>query len=222
MNPTEMTFFDEKWKHLLLIHQFGVNEIETKLGILNDEYEFLHDYNPIDRISSRIKDPREIVNKLLRMGLEPNASNAYKHLRDIGGVRVTCSFSKDVYSIASLLRHQADIKVIDVKDYIKNPKANGYRSLHMIVETPIYLSSTVMPVVVEVQFRSVSMDLWAGIEHKIYYKSAVNIPESLSRRLGACADKLDELDKELYQIKQEIDQYTDKTMVAAVSSPARS
>ena len=208
MSSATYPILNDQWKHLLLISKFGVNEVETKLKILNEEYQFLHDYNPIERINSRIKAPKEIMNKLRRMGLEPNSENAYQHLHDIGGIRVTCSFAKDVYTIASLLQQQTDLKVIEIKDYIQEPKPNGYRSLHVLVEVPVFMSDSIRPVVVEVQFRSVSMDLWASIEHKIYYKAAVNIPQELNQRLKHCADQLDALDQEMYEIKEEIKKYS--------------
>ena len=207
MDMEKFPLLAEEWKHLFLINQFGIEEIQTKLRILNEEYEFLHDYNPIEHITSRIKTPKQIVAKLDRMGVERSADNAYRHVHDIGGIRVTCSFSADVYKVAKLLKNQTDIKVVLEKDYIKNPKPNGYRSLHMLVEVPVFLSDSVMPVQIEVQFRSISMDLWASIEHKIYYKSALNLPQELLDRLTGCASRLDDIDREMYEIKQEIKKY---------------
>lgn len=198
----------DKWKHLFLLSKFGIDEVETKLNILNEEYHFLHDYNPIEHITTRVKDPQQIVKKLIKAGKAPTVENAEKYVHDIGGVRVICSFSKDVYTVAKMLEQQSDVNVIKVKDYIANPKPNGYRSLHMLIEIPIFLSTETKNVVIEVQFRSISMDLWASIEHKIYYKSAINIPKELENRLTRCADKLDEIDLEMYRIKEEIKNYT--------------
>ncbi len=197
----------DKWKHLFLLSKFGIDEIETKLNILNEEYHFLHDYNPIEHITTRVKDPQQIVKKLIKGGHAPNVENAEKYVHDIGGVRVICSFAKDVYTVARMLEQQSDVTVIKVKDYIANPKPNGYRSLHMLIEIPIFLSNEVKNVITEVQFRSISMDLWASIEHKIYYKSAINIPKELENRLTRCADKLDEIDLEMHNIKEEIKKY---------------
>lgn len=197
----------DKWKHLFLLSKFGIDEIETKLNILNEEYHFLHDYNPIEHITTRVKEPQQIVKKLIKAGKAPTVENAEKYVHDIGGVRVICSFSKDVYTVAKMLEQQSDVNVIQVKDYIANPKPNGYRSLHMLIEIPIFLSTETKNVVIEVQFRSTSMDLWASIEHKIYYKSAINIPKELENRLTRCADKLDEIDLEMYRIKEEIKKY---------------
>lgn len=197
----------DKWKHLFLLSKFGIDEIETKLNILNEEYHFLHDYNPIEHITTRVKDPQQIIKKLIKGKHAPTVENAEKYVHDIGGVRVICSFAKDVYTVARMLEQQSDVTVIKVKDYIANPKPNGYRSLHMLIEIPIFLSNEVKNVITEVQFRSISMDLWASIEHKIYYKSAINIPKELENRLTRCADKLDEIDLEMHNIKEEIQKY---------------
>ncbi|MBQ8732485.1 MAG: GTP pyrophosphokinase family protein [Oscillospiraceae bacterium] len=193
-----------EWGRLLLLSRFGIEEVKTKLNIINEEYEFLHDYNPIEHIYTRIKKPQQIIAKLERMGVEPNAVNAYKHLHDVGGVRVVCSFARDVYTIAEQLKAQRDITVLNVKDYIQNPKPNGYRSLHLIVEVPVFLTDHVSPVTVEIQLRSVSMDLWASIEHKIYYKSGVALPAELSAELTDCAEELARMDTRLARIQDEI------------------
>ncbi len=207
INNAELKQNFDDWKHLFLISKFGIDEVETKLNILNEEYQFLHDYNPIENITTRVKAPQQIIKKLRKQGLAVTVENAYKHIHDIGGVRVICSFSNDVYTVARLLEQQSDIKVKQVKDYLSEPKPNGYRSLHMLVEVPVFLSDKTVPVMVEVQFRSISMDLWASIEHKIYYKSAINIPPELSKRLTKVADKLDDIDREMYGIKEEIKKY---------------
>ena len=197
----------EDWKYLLLISKFGIDEIETKLEIINDEYIFLHDYNPIEHISTRIKTPENIVKKLTRMGVEPTAENAHRYLSDIGGVRVTCSLIEDIYTLSKLLQNQSDLKVLKSKDYVKNPKPNGSRSYHMILEVPVFLTDKVLPVKVEVQIRTIAMDLWASLEHKIYYKSDLQIPLSLKARLKHAADEMASIDQELCEIKSEIKKY---------------
>ncbi len=207
LNHPEIQQSFDNWKHLFLINKFGIDEVETKLNILNEEYQFLHDYNPIESITTRVKSPQQIIKKLQKKNLPVTVENAYNYVHDIGGVRVICSFTNDVYTVARLLEQQTDIKVKQVKDYLAEPKPNGYRSLHMLVEVPVFLSDKTIPTTIEVQFRSISMDLWASIEHKIYYKSAINIPPELSRRLTRVADKLDEIDREMYNIKEEIKKY---------------
>lgn len=196
------------WTRLLLLSKFGIDEVETKLNIINEEYHFLHSYNPIEHITSRSKEPQNIIQKLKRMGLEPSLENARKYLNDIGGIRVICSLIEDVYTIARLLARQNDIKVLKIKDYIKNPKPNGYRSYHMIVEVPVYLTDRISPVRIEVQIRTVAMDLWAGLEHKIYYKSGLEIPQELKNKIKEAADDMALIDQRLCRIKAEISQYT--------------
>lgn len=198
----------QDWTRLLLFSKFGIDEIETKLNIINEEYHFLHSYNPIEHITSRCKDPKNIIEKLKRMGLEPTLENARLHLNDIGGIRVICSLIEDVYTIAKLLARQNDIKVLKIKDYIKNPKPNGYRSYHMIVEVPVFLTDRISPVRIEVQIRTVAMDLWAGLEHKIYYKSGLQIPQSLKDEIKQAADAMAQIDQRLCRMKAEISEYT--------------
>ena len=207
---SEATHFDtqKKWTRLLLMSKFGIDEVETKLNIINDEYHFLHDYNPIEHITSRNKSPRNIMEKLQRMGLEPTLENAKLHLNDIGGIRVICSLIEDVYTIAEQLKRQNDITVLQMKDYIKNPKPNGYRSYHMIIEVPVFLTDRVEPVKIEVQIRTVAMDLWASLEHKIYYKSGIKIPQALQEEIKQTADDMAVIDQRLCRIKAEISKYT--------------
>lgn len=198
----------KEWTRLLLMSKFGIDEVETKLNIINEEFHFLHSYNPIEHITSRSKDPQNIIQKLKRMGMEPTLENARLYLNDIGGVRVICSLIEDVYSIARLLARQNDIKVLKIKDYIKNPKPNGYRSYHMIVEVPVYLTDRISPVRIEVQIRTVAMDLWAGLEHKIYYKSGLEIPQELKDEIKQAADDMAAIDQRLCKIKAQISEYT--------------
>ena len=198
----------KEWTRLLLMSKFGIDEVETKLNIINEEFHFLHSYNPIEHITSRSKDPQNIIQKLKRMGMEPTLENARMYLNDIGGVRVICSLIEDVYSIARLLARQNDIKVLKIKDYINNPKPNGYRSYHMIVEVPVYLTDRISPVRIEVQIRTVAMDLWAGLEHKIYYKSGLEIPQELKDEIKQAADDMAAIDQRLCKIKAQISEYT--------------
>lgn len=202
----------KEWTRLLLMSKFGIDEVETKLNIINDEYRFLHDYNPIEHITSRNKSPKNIMEKLRRMGLEPTLENAKLYLNDIGGIRVICSLIEDVYTIAEQLKQQNDITVLQEKDYIKNPKPNGYRSYHMIIEIPIFLTDRTEPVRIEIQIRTVAMDLWAGLEHKIYYKSGIQIPQELQQDLKQAADDMALIDQKLCKIKAEITKYTEKSL----------
>jgi len=193
-----------EWGRLLLLSRFGIEEVKTKLNIINEEYEFLHDYNPIEHIYTRIKKPQQIIAKLERMGVEPNAVNAYKHLHDVGGVRVVCSFARDVYTIAEQLKAQRDITVLNVKDYIQNPKASGYKSYHMIVSIPIYLSDRIIEAKVEIQIRTVAMDFWASLEHKIHYKFEGNAPAYIKSELVECAKMVSDLDARMRSLNEEV------------------
>lgn len=204
--PVDLTS-QKEWTRLLLMSKFGIDEVQTKLNIINEEYHFLHDYNPIEHITSRNKNPRNIMVKLRRMNLEPTLENARQYLNDIGGIRVICSLIEDVYTIAEQLKRQNDITVLTIKDYIKNPKPNGYRSYHMIIEVPVFLTDRVTPVKIEVQIRTVAMDLWASLEHKIYYKSGIQIPQSLQDEIKQTADDMAAIDQRLCKIKSEIVKY---------------
>ncbi|WP_236685315.1 GTP pyrophosphokinase [Demequina salsinemoris] len=157
-------------QRFLLQYEFGMREIETKLSILRDEFLELHDYNPIEHVTSRVKSPESLVEKIDRKGVAHDLEAIRDNITDIAGIRVTCAFVSDVYRLFDLLTQQDDVTVRAVKDYIAEPKPNGYQSLHAIVEVPVFLSSTTVHVPVEVQFRTIAMDFWASLEHKIYYE----------------------------------------------------
>ena len=148
----------DNWKEVILIYSSALKQIGTKLEILNDEFQHVHSYNPIEHIKSRIKTAESIVKKLRRYGYESTISNMVEYINDIAGIRVICSFMSDIYRIADMISNQSDIKVISVKDYLKNPKPSGYRSYHMIVTVPVYLSDRIVDTKVEIQIRTVAMD----------------------------------------------------------------
>lgn len=196
-----------EWKNNLIIYRFALEEINTKLKILNEEFQFIHNHNPIEHIKSRIKDPRGIMVKLQRKGLDLTIENAKLHIHDIAGARITCSFISDIYDLYEVLKKQSDIKIISEKDYIKNPKPNGYKSLHLIVKIPVYLSTGMEEVSVEIQIRTIAMDFWASLEHKIYYKFDKGVPEHLLFELKEAADSAHELDIKMKKIKDRVDIY---------------
>ncbi len=206
MNTSILSEGYEEWKSLLLIHKFAVDEINTKLKILNEEFQLIHSYNPIEHIKARVKTPKSIVEKLTRRGYEVSLENAKEYIDDIAGLRVICSFTSDIYTLYDLLEQQSDIEVIKVKDYIGNPKPNGYQSLHMIVKIPVFLTNKVENVTVEIQIRTIAMDFWASLEHKIYYKFNKTVPCSLTGQLKECADIVTDLDKKMLQIKRDIEE----------------
>lgn len=197
----------KQWQFYMMKYKFALDEINTKLTILNDEFQLLHDHNPIEHIKSRLKKPKSTINKLKRKGLSPTIENAEAYIKDIAGVRVICSFISDIYRIYEILKNQDDITIITVKDYIANPKANGYESLHLIVEIPIFLSDRTERVCVEVQIRTIAMDFWASLEHKIYYKFQKEVPSHLTAELKSAAEMIHFLDYKMKDIKEEMDYY---------------
>jgi putative GTP pyrophosphokinase len=202
--------FDTKdmkpWRDLLLVHKFAVEEVNTKLQILDEEFRSIHDYNPIEHIKSRVKKPASIMDKLVRYGFEPTIENARKHIYDIAGIRVICAFTSDIYKVYDLLDRQNDVRIIEVKDYIENPKPNGYKSMHVHVEIPVFLSSGVVPTRIEIQIRTIAMDFWASLEHKIYYKYRNKAPKDITDQLKVCANMITLLDDRMLEIKNEIEE----------------
>lgn len=194
----------DNWKEVILVYNSALKEISTKLEILNDEFQHVHRYNPIEHIKSRIKTSESIVKKLKKNGYESTIENMVKYVNDIAGIRIICSFTTDIYRIAEMLTNQSDIKVLSVKDYIKNPKASGYKSYHMIATIPIYLSDRIVDVKVEIQIRTVAMDFWASLEHKIHYKFEGNAPYHIKDELFECARMVSELDAKMLSLNEEI------------------
>lgn len=179
----------DSWQEVTLVYNAALKQINTKLEILNDEFQHVHRYNPIEHIKSRMKTSESIVKKLKRYGYESTIENMVKYINDIAGIRVICSFTSDIYRIADMIRNQNDIKVISVKDYMKHPKASGYKSYHMLVTVPVFLSDRIVEVKVEIQIRTVAMDFWASLEHKINYKFEGNAPSAYQNRAGGvCQD----------------------------------
>ena len=194
----------KSWEEVVLIYNSALKEIGTKLEILNDEFQHVHQYNPIEHIKSRIKTPQSIVKKLKKHGYESTIENMVKYVNDIAGIRVICSFTSDIYRLAEMIGNQSDLKVISIKDYIKNPKESGYKSYHMLVSVPIFLSDSVVNTKVEIQIRTIAMDFWASLEHKIYYKFEGNAPEYISRDLKECAEMVSELDEKMLTLNEAI------------------
>ena len=194
----------DSWKTIMFLYNAALKEVGTKLEILNDEFQHVHQYNPIEHIKSRIKTPESIVKKLKRDGRESTISNMIKYINDIAGIRIICSFTSDIYRIADMIGEQVDIKVLAVKDYITFPKASGYKSYHMLVSVPVFLSDRIIDTKVEIQIRTVAMDFWASLEHKIAYKFEGNPPITLLQELKACADMVDILDAKMFSLNEAI------------------
>ena len=194
----------DSWKEVQLVYSSALKEIGTKLEILNDEFQHVHKYNPIEHIKSRIKSTERIVRKLKKHGYESTIENMVRYVNDIAGVRIICSFTTDVYRIAQMLERQRDLNIIDVKDYIKYPKSSGYKSYHMIVSVPIYLSERHVEAKVEIQIRTVAMDFWASLEHKINYKFDVNVPNYIKEELFECSRMVSALDEKMLFLNEEV------------------
>ncbi|MCR5177666.1 MAG: GTP pyrophosphokinase family protein [Lachnospiraceae bacterium] len=192
------------WKEVQLLYSSALKQIATKIEIINDEFQHVHKYNPIEHVKKRIKASESIVKKLKSHNYEPTIENMVKYVNDIAGIRVICSFISDIYRVAEIISNQKDIKVIAVKDYIETPKDSGYRSYHMVVSIPVYLSDRIVDTKVEIQIRTVAMDFWASLEHKIQYKFEGNAPAHINTELMECANMVSELDSKMKQLNDEI------------------
>lgn len=199
-------FYDEaeEWSNALFLYDAALKEINTKLEILNNEFKLAHQYNPIEHITSRIKTPQSIAKKLRHNEKELTVANIVKYINDVAGIRIICSFTSDIYRIADLLAKQSDIKVLKTKDYIMCPKENGYTSYHMIVSIPVFLSDRTVDTKIEIQIRTIAMDFWASLEHKIYYKFEGNAPEHIRKELKECSDIVAYLDQKMLSLNEEI------------------
>lgn len=190
---------------LMMEYQAAIMEVETRFKVLNEEFSLAYNRNPFEAIKSRLKSPASIYEKLERKGFPVSVESIRENLTDVAGLRVICSFPDDIYRLAELFTRQDDIILVQRKDYIKNPKVNGYRSLHLIVDVPIFLSSEKKYMKVEVQFRTIAMDFWASLEHKLRYKKAVDDTGDIGRQLKSCADSIEILDYQMQEIRNKID-----------------
>ena len=217
MKHTPVTDLPPEWQETIeefltmrFRYQSAMREVRTKLEILDDEFSMRHSRNPIHHMESRIKTPNSILQKLRRKGLAPTPQSAMDNLQDIAGIRVVCAYLNDTYAIAELLGKQDDLRILRVRDYIKCPKPNGYRSLHLIVEVPVFLSSGKELLPVEVQIRTIAMDFWASLEHQLRYKEVTNVPESLNQQLCDAAERIAALDSEMQHIHDQMLSWVDQ------------
>lgn len=194
----------DSWTRIMLLYNSALEEINTKIAILNEEFKQTHRYNPIEYVKKRRKSPESIAKKLKRMGYEDNIENMVTYCNDIAGIRIVCSFTSDIYRLADMIGRQSDITVLSIKDYIKHPKVSGYKSYHMIVTIPIFLSDNVVDTKVEIQIRTIAMDFWASLEHKIYYKFEGDAPEYISHDLRECSHIVSMLDAKMLSLNEAI------------------
>lgn len=211
MTENQMPISKEDFEHIRkeitrfrATYKFALDEISTKVNILKEEFQLIHTYNPIEHVNTRVKSGDSILKKMQKKGLPLSLDAIEKEIKDLAGIRVICSFVSDIYRISEMIQNQADIHVIEVKDYIKNPKPNGYQSLHLLLQIPVFMSDRTVNVNIEMQIRTIAMDFWASLEHKIYYKYQGNVPEKLTLELKEAADTASALDRKMERINQEV------------------
>ena len=213
VNVPDMVQVPEMWvdqarqfQQAMMRYTRAIREVKTKLEVLNDELSVKNQRNPIEMIKSRVKKPKSIVEKLQRRGFEISLESMEKNLDDVAGIRIICSFLDDIYEVADMLIRQDDVKVIAVKDYIQNPKPNGYRSYHMIIEIPVFFSDSKKPIRVEVQIRTIAMDFWASLDHQLKYKkSFIDDTGEISEELKQCAEVIAGTDVKMLEIRKKIE-----------------
>ena len=203
-NPDNFYKMAFEFQQIMMIYESAIKQIETKLDILNKENKVSGRRNPIETVKSRIKSPQSIAGKLEKKHLPINFNSMIDNLHDIAGVRVICPYISDIYSVRDMLLKQPDITLLEEKDYIKNPKESGYRSLHLVIEIPVYLSESTHQVKVEIQLRTIAMDFWACLEHELHYKTNTCVPESVRRELFRVAETIAMTDREMEEIAIEL------------------
>ncbi len=207
VDKTKLEWLDrtaQPYRELMAYYKCAMMEVETKFNVLNQEFSVQYDRNPIESIRSRLKEPASILDKMLRGNYPLTIDSLETNLSDVAGVRVICSFIEDIYTLADCLLKQDDVTTVNIKDYIKTPKENGYRSLHLIVEVPIFLAHKKKPMKVEIQLRTIAMDFWASLEHKLTYKKDVPSSQALTQELKECADMSARLDERMEAIRNSV------------------
>lgn len=195
-----------EFQEAIMMYTCAIREVKTKLEVLNDELSIRNQRNPIEMIKSRVKRPMSIVEKLQRRNLPVSLESMMNNLDDVAGIRVICSFVDDIYAVAEMLVSQDDVTVIAIKDYIRNPKPNGYRSYHLILEIPVFFSDSKKYMRVEVQIRTIAMDFWASLDHQLKYKKDVgDEAESIIAELRDCAENIAQIDRRMLEIRQRIE-----------------
>ena len=195
----------KQFRELMMMYTCAIREVKTKLEVLNDDLAVRNERNPIQMIKSRVKKPNSIINKLEKRGHPVTVASIKDNLDDVAGIRVICSFVDDIYAVANMLAHQDDVNVLMVKDYIRSPKVNGYRSYHMIVEVPVHFSDRKTKMRVEVQIRTIARDFWASLDHQMKYKKDMDDTDEISEELTQCAEVIAQIDRRMQEIRQKIE-----------------
>ena len=202
----QLNLLKKDMTRFMLSYKFALDEVSTKINILEEEFQFIHEYNPIEHITTRLKTPESILKKARRKNVELSLASIKENMRDIAGIRINCAFNSDIYKLSNMIKKQPDVEVIEYKDYIQKPKPNGYRSLHMILQIPVFMSDRVEHVFVELQIRTIAMDFWASLEHKIFYKYNKYVPEKILEELKEAAESANELDQKMEYLHKEINE----------------
>lgn len=203
--PESLVHVGRQFQQIMMMYTCAIREVRTKLEVLNDELSVRNQRNPIEMIKFRVKKPESIIEKLHRRGLPVSLESVVNNLDDVAGIRVICSFIDDIYEVADMLIRQDDVHVIAIKDYLKHPKSNGYRSYHMIIEVPVFFSDRKKPMRVEVQIRTIAMDFWASLDHQLKYKKELVDGSDISRELKDCADVIAQTDEKMLDIRKRIE-----------------
>ena len=206
MEKNHTDFFQDyhKLQEIEHLYNSAIKQLQLKFDVLNDEFRVKFARSPIHHVESRLKSTTSIINKLQKLGLDVTMESAMKNLNDMAGLRVVCCYIDDVYKVSDMLLRQSDIKLVKMQDYIKEPNYNGYRSLHLDIELPVYLSDRTMPVRAGVQLRTVAMDFWASLEHDLRYKSSKEIPKDICLQMHDCADEIAHIDHKMQEIYKKI------------------
>ncbi len=188
---------DENFTKIMFLYTSAINELETKINIIRDEYKYFYDYELIDHVKTRIKTPESIINKMNHKGYKPTYNNLINKINDIAGIRIICPLKDDIFTIRDILKNISEINIIKEKDYVTHPKKSGYSSYHMIVEIPVNLSHNKVYVKVEIQIRTMAMDFWASLEHDMKYKTSQVLDKKTSKELVSCAKMINKLDNKM-------------------------
>ncbi len=211
VNDVNFDTESKEFSKYMLLYQSALKTMLTRLDVLNDEFKVIHRRNPIAHITSRLKSPLKIYEKLKRKNFEVSIESMWENLYDIAGIRIVCSFNEDIYRMINLIKKQGDIKILKEVDYIQSPKKNGYRSYHLLMGVPVYCADETVIVKVEIQIRTIAMDFWATLEHDLYYKKGKNAPKYMTEALLECANDIANIDIRMQEIKNQVDSLDDNS-----------